>query len=128
MIIRTAVIVAAIAFVPGLALAQGATQRGAADGAAAGGQIGGPVGAAVGGTVGAAVGAAVDIPAAVIGTITGAHQPSVVVEEEIVVGRPLPRGVELYPVPNYRQYRYAVVNDHRVIVEPRTRRVLRIID
>jgi len=128
MTIRTAVIVAAVALTPGLALAQGATQRGAADGAAAGGQLGGPLGAAVGGTVGAAVGAAVDIPAAVIGTITGAPHPSVVVEEEVVVGRPLPRHVELYPVPNYRQYRYAVVNDHRVIVEPRTRRVLRIIE
>jgi hypothetical protein len=128
MTIRTAVIAIAIALAPGLALAQGATQRGAADGAAAGGQIGGPIGAAVGGTGGAAVGAAVDIPAAVIGTITGTPHPSVVVQEEVVVGRPLPRHVELYPVPQYRQYRYAVVNNHRVIVDPGTRRVLRIID
>ena len=32
------------------------------------------------------------------------------------------------PVPNYTEYRYAVVNDRRVIVEPRTRKVIKIID
>jgi hypothetical protein len=36
--------------------------------------------------------------------------------------------VELRPVPNYTEYRYAVVNDRRVIVEPRTRKVIKIID
>jgi hypothetical protein len=130
---QTALVAATLALTPALAMAQGTmspstTSRGAADGAAAGGQIGGPVGAAVGGTVGAAVGAAVEIPNAVIMSITGANEPSVIVEEEIVVGEPLPREVEIRPVPNHRQYSYAIVNDHRVIVEPRTRRVLRVID
>jgi hypothetical protein len=53
---------------------------------------------------------------------------SVVVRERVVVGEPLPDTVVLRPVPNYTQYRYAVVNDRRVIVEPRTRRVIKIID
>jgi hypothetical protein len=45
-----------------------------------------------------------------------------------VVGRPLPRTVEVVPVPRHREYSYAVVNDRRVIIEPRTRRVVRIVD
>jgi hypothetical protein len=31
-------------------------------------------------------------------------------------------------VPQHTEYRYAVVNDRRVIVEPRTRKVIKIID
>ena len=50
------------------------------------------------------------------------------VHERVVVGEPLPEVVELRPVPNHVEYRYAVVNDRRVIVEPRTRRVIRILD
>jgi hypothetical protein len=32
------------------------------------------------------------------------------------------------PVPNYTEYRYAVVNDRRVLVEPKTRKIIKIID
>jgi hypothetical protein len=78
--------------------------------------------------VGAAVGAAVEIPNAVITSIQGERVPSVTVQERVVVGEPLPPAVELRPVPRYTEYRYAVVNDRRVIVDPRTRRVIRIID
>ena len=46
----------------------------------------------------------------------------------LVVGEPLPPTVELRTVPQHAEYNYAVVNDRRVIVEPRTRRVVRIID
>ena len=46
----------------------------------------------------------------------------------VVVGEPLPDTVVLRPVPRYTEYRYAVVNDRRVIVEPRTRRIVKIID
>ena len=120
-------LIAASLLVPGAAFAQSSTTaRGAADGAAAGGEVGGPVGAIVGGTVGAAVGAAVEIPNAVI---TGLPRDrSVVVRERVVVGEPLPPTVELRTVPQHTEYRYAVVNDRRVIVEPRTRRVVKIID
>ena len=77
--------------------------------------------------MGAAVGAAVEIPNAVITSIPRGER-SVVVRERVVVGEPLPPSVELRAVPNHTQYRYAVVNDRRVIVEPRTRRVIRVID
>jgi hypothetical protein len=46
----------------------------------------------------------------------------------VVVGEPLPPTVHLRTVPRHTEYRYAVVNDRRVIVEPRTRRVVRILD
>jgi hypothetical protein len=109
------------------AFAQSTTAEGAANGARAGGDVGGPIGAMVGGTVGAAVGAGLEIPNAVIGAVPRS-EPSVVVRERVVVGEPLPPTVVLRPVPNYREYDYAVVNDRRVIVEPRTRRVVRILD
>jgi hypothetical protein len=119
-------LIAAALLVPGAAFAQSTTAQGAAEGAARGGEAAGPVGAIVGGTVGAAVGAAVEIPNAVI---TGLPRDrSVVVRERVVVGEPLPPAVELRPVPQHTEYGYAVVNDRRVIVEPRTRRVVRIID
>ena len=112
----------------GAAFAQSTTAQGAANGAAAGGAVAGPVGEAVGGTVGAAVGLGLEIPNAVITSVTGEHAPSVTVRERVVVGEPLPATVELRPVPSHTEYRYAVVNDRRVIVEPRTRKVIKIID
>ena len=120
-------LVAASLLACGPAFAQSTTAAGAANGARAGGEIAGPVGEIVGGTVGAAVGAGLEIPNAVITSIPRS-QPSVVVRERVVVGEPLPDTVVLRPVPRYTEYRYAVVNDRRVIVDPRTRRVIRIID
>jgi len=121
-------LIAALLLASGAAYAQSTTATGAASGAAAGGSVAGPVGAAVGGTVGAAVGAGLEIPNAVITSIQGERVPSVTVPERVVVGEPLPATVELRPVPNYTQYRYAVVNDRRVIVEPRTRKIIKIVD
>ena len=111
----------------GAAFAQSTTAQGAREGARTGGEVGGPVGAMVGGTVGAAVGAAVEIPNAVITAIPRGER-SVVVQERIVVGEPLPPSVQLRVVPNHTEYSYAVVNDRRVIVEPRTRKVIRVIE
>ena len=110
------------------AFAQSTTVQGANDGARAGGAVGGPIGEVVGGTVGAAVGLGLEIPNAVITSIQGERAPSVVVRERVVVGEPLPATVELRTVPNHTEYRYAVVNDRRVIVEPRTRKIIKIID
>ena len=117
-------LIAASLLASGAAYAQSAT----ATGAAAGGAVSGPVGAAVGGTVGAAVGLGLEIPNAVITSIQGERVPSVTVRERVVVGGPLPATVQLRAVPNYTQYRYAVVNDRRVIVEPKTRKIIKIID
>lgn len=121
-------LIAASLLASGAAFAQSTTVEGARNGAEAGGDIGGPVGAVVGGTVGAAVGAGLEIPNAVITSVQGERTPSVVVRERVIVGEPLPAEVELRPVPHYTQYDYAVVNDRRVIVEPRTRRVIKIIE
>jgi hypothetical protein len=120
-------LIAASLLTSGAAFAQSTTVQGAHDGARAGGQVGGPIGEAVGGTVGAAVGLGLEIPNAVISSIPD-RGPSVVVHERVVVGEPLPATVELRPVPSHTEYRYAVVNDRRVIVEPRTRKVIKIID
>jgi Protein of unknown function (DUF1236) len=120
-------VVAASLLASSAAFAQSTTAAGAANGARTGGEVAGPVGEIVGGTVGAAVGAAVEIPNAVIMSIPR-DERSVVVRERVVVGEPLPPTVELRTVPSHTEYRYAVVNDRRVIVEPRTRKVIRIID
>src|SRR3954466_10815378 len=101
-------LMAAALLVPGAAFAQSTAARGAANGAAAGGDVGGPIGAMVGGTVGAAVGAAAEIPNAVITSVP--RGPSVRVQEQVVVGEPLPPTVELRTVPRHKEYRYAIVN------------------
>jgi len=121
---------------PLAAYAQG-TIRGE-EGAAAGDRAAGPVGAIVGGAVGAATGT--------IGGILGfedrprfreyvvrEHQPSFRYADEVRVGTVLPdRSVRLYEVPlEYHVkpgYRYAIVNDRPVIVEPRTRRIVEVIE
>jgi hypothetical protein len=121
-------LIAASLLASGAAYAQSTTATGAVNGAVVGGSVAGPVGEVVGGTVGAAVGAGLEIPNAVITSIQGERVPSVTVRERVVVGEPLPATVELRPVPRYSEYRYAVVNDRRVIVEPRTRKIIKIID
>jgi hypothetical protein len=120
--------VAIAVMAPTLALAQASTGTGAVGGAAAGAVVGGPVGAVVGGTVGAAVGAAAEPPAEVRTYVTRESAPSVRVQEKIVVGEPLPSTVVLRPVPNHADYSFAVVNERRVIVEPKTRKVIQIIE
>jgi hypothetical protein len=122
--------------IPAIAQAQG-TVRGAEEGAEQGGRAAGPLGAIVGGAIGAATGT--------IGGILGVddrprfreyvvreRRPSYRYSEDVRVGSILPeRGVTYYEVPaEYHApgYRYAYVNDHAVIVEPRTGRVVEIID
>jgi Protein of unknown function (DUF1236) len=61
------------------------------------------------------------------------HHPSFRYKEEVRVGVILPEvGVEFHDVPGEYHvrpgYRYAVVNDHVVIVDPRTRRIEEIIE
>jgi hypothetical protein len=124
--LASAVAIAVMA--PTLAWAQASTATGAVGGAAAGAVVGGPVGAVVGGTVGAAVGAAGEPPVEVRTYVTREQVPSVRVTEKIVVGEPLPATVTLRPVPNHAEYSFAVVNDRRVIVEPRTRKIIQIIE
>lgn len=126
-----------VATLPYAAYGQG-TVRGAEEGAAAGGRAAGPLGAIVGGTVGAATGT--------VGGILGVEErprfreyvirerhPSFRYGGEVRVGEVLPaRGVTSYAVPREYHvrpgYRYAIVNDRPVIVEPRSRRIVEIIE
>lgn len=129
-------IVALILALPYAAHAQG-TLRGAAEGAEEGGRAAGPVGAIVGGTVGAAVGTVqgilgIDDRPRFREYVIRERRPSYVYREEVRVGTVLPEsGITYYEVPTeYRApgYRYTVINDRPLIVEPRTRRVVQIVD
>ena len=52
----------------------------------------------------------------------------VMVSHTVAVGQALPAEIVLTPIPDSPSYAYAVVNQQRVIVEPTSRVVLRIID
>jgi hypothetical protein len=117
---------AVLAVSPSVAFAQASTATGAVGGAAAGAVVGGPVGAVIGGTVGAAVGAAAEPPAEVRTYVMREKVPSVAVEERVVIGEPLPAKVRIHAIPSHKEYSYAVVNNRRVIVEPGTRKVIKI--
>lgn len=120
--------VAVLGMMSSTALAEDGAITGAAGGAVTGAIVGGPVGAAVGGVVGLAAGAALDPPPQRVVTYVEQQplQQSVVVERPLVVGKPIPRDVVLMPVPEDTRYTYAVVNNQRVIVDPRTHTVVRI--
>jgi hypothetical protein len=126
--IRLLAATAVLALSPAVAFAQASTVGGAATGAVVGGVVGGPVGAVIGAGVGGTVGAAAEPPGDVVTYVQREETPSVAVQERIVVGEALPTTVELRPVPKYKQYSYAVVNHQRVIVEPHSRKVVKIIE
>jgi hypothetical protein len=115
------------------AYAQGGTATGAATGAIGGAIVGGPVGAVVGGVAGATVGGMADTDRTRFGTyVQGRHLRSYDYNGDLVVGTTLPaRGVTYYAVPaeyKMKNARYAVVNNRTVLVEPKTRRIVQIIE
>ncbi len=96
---------------------------GIAGGAATGALIGGPIGAVVGGVAGAALGASIDPPERVTTYVVEQEPDPVYLQGEVVLGATVPEPVTLYDVPEY-QYRYAVINGQRVLIEPSTRQVV----
>jgi hypothetical protein len=92
------------------------------------------VGAVVGGVTGAIVGGALsaDESARVKQYVVREQRPSVRVTERVTVGKELPSSVEVYSVPVdagvRTEYRYTVVNDRTVLVDPKTRRILQVIE
>ena len=48
-------------------------------------------------------------------------------DQPVVVGNELPGTYTYYPVPQYPDYDYVIVNNQRVIVDHRTRKVVRVI-
>ncbi len=140
--IKNIALIAALALVPAAAFAQsnsgaaGGAASGAATGAVGGAIVGGPVGAVVGGVGGAAAGAIVGGIATENRTefrtyVTQQKVPSVAYREKVVVGATLPDTVTYREVParyGKTEYRYTVVNDKTVLVEPKTRRIVQIIE
>jgi hypothetical protein len=60
------------------------------------------------------------------------HRPSYRYEGDVRIGAVLPEaGVTYYEVPpeyGVREYRYTIVNDRPVLVEPRTHRIVEVIE
>ena len=115
------------------AFAQGGPAAGAATGAVGGAIVGGPAGAAVGATVGAVAGGIADDARPRFRTyVTGQRHPSYRYDREVRVGADLPSsGVTYYEVPQeygVTKYRYTVVNDRPVLVDPGTHRIVEVID
>ena len=107
---------------------------GLATGAVAGAIVGGPVGPAIGGAIGAIAGGTLSAPqsARVQQYVVMQGAPSAYVQDQVVVGTPVPRTVSSYPVPAdvgvNTQYRYSVLNERTVLVDPHTRRVVQVIE
>jgi Protein of unknown function (DUF1236) len=106
---------------------------GVAGGAVVGAVVGGPVGAAVGGIAGAAVGGILTAEETrrVRTYVATQRSPSIEVAEPVVVGQPAPPRARLSPLPASlglrTPYRYTVVNERTVLVDPRTHKIVEIV-
>ena len=106
---------------------------GATTGAVGGAIVGGPVGAVVGAGVGAVAGGiADDTRPRFRSYVTERRVPSYRYDREVVVGADLPSsGVTYYEVPKeygVTKYRYTVVNDRTVLVDPSSHRIIQVIE
>ncbi|UGY01783.1 DUF1236 domain-containing protein [Bradyrhizobium quebecense] len=111
----------------------GGVERGARDGDRAAGPVGAVVGGLVGGVVGGVEGVlGVDQRPRFHSYVVEQRRPSYQYREDVRVGAVLPEeGVTYYDVPpeyGAREYRYTVVNGRTVLVEPRTRRIVEIVE
>ena len=126
----------AAAAIPLVAQAQG-VPSGIDRGAREGERSGGPLGAIVGGVLGGVVGGV----AGVLGVeqrprfrtyAVEQRRPSYQYREDLRVGAVLPEeGITYYEVPEEygaRDYRYTIVNGRTALVEPRTHRIVEIIE
>ena len=126
-----AAIIAAV-FLPVATQAQG-VPGGVEQGARDGERAAGPVGAVVGGVVGGVTGVlGVDQRPRFRSYVVEQRRPSYQYREDVRVGAVLPEeGVTYYDVPpeyGVRDHRYTVVNGRTVLVEPRTRRIVEIVE
>jgi hypothetical protein len=131
-----AAFLAAAIIAPLSASAQGVT-GGVEQGSREGERAAGPVGAIVGGTIGGVVGGV----AGILGVdqrprfrhyVVEEHRPSYRYDSDVRVGAVLPEaGVTYYDIPpeyGVRDYRYTVVNDRAVLVDPRTHRIVEVVE
>jgi len=137
--IFTGTILALTLLTPIAAQAQGVPggiERGSREGERAAGPVG-AVGAVVGGVIGGVVGGVtgvlgVDERPRFRTYVVEQRRPSYAYREEVRVGTVLPgEGIAYYEVPREygaQDYRYTIVNGRTVLVEPRTHRVVEVID
>lgn len=132
----TAAALAAMLALPTAAGAQGIV-GGAAVGVEDGTRAAGPVGGIVGGAVGAVGGGiaglfGVDQRPRFRDYAVRERHDSYVYDQQVAVGAVLPeRGVTYYEVPaeyGVRTYRYTIVNQQPVLVDPTTRRIVDVIE
>ena len=113
--------------------AQNNATTGAVGGAVGGAIVGGPVGAVVGGVGGAIVGGIADDRRSQFHTyVVQEKRSSYRYNRDVVVGAELPStGVTYYEVPaeyGVKNYRYTVVNDRTVLVDPHSHRIVQVIE
>ena len=133
--VGTVAVIAAV-FLPVASHAQGVpggVERGARDGERAAGPVGAVVGGVIGGVVGGVTGVlGVDERPRFRSYVVEQRRPSFQYREDVRVGAVLTDdGVTYYDVPpeyGAREYRYTVVNGRTVLVEPRTRRIVEIVE
>lgn len=111
----------------------GGAAAGAAGGAAVGGAVGGPVGAIVGGAAGAVTGGLTpEMRPRFRQYVERERRPSYRYQGDVRVGAVLPSsGVTYYEVPaeyGVRSYRYTVVNDRTVLVDPTRNTIVEVIE
>jgi hypothetical protein len=123
--------------IPAVAQAQGVpggVERGSREGERAAGPVGAIVGGVIGGVVGGVNGVlGVDDRPRFRSYVVEQHRPSYQYREDVRIGAILPEeGVTYYDVPqeygSARDYRYTVVNGRTVLVEPRSRRIVEVVE
>ena len=111
----------------------GGVERGSREGERAAGPIGAVVGGVIGGVVGGVTGVlGVDERPRFRSYVVEQRRPSYQYREDVRVGAVLPEdGVTYYDVPpeyGVRDYRYTVVNNRTVLVDPRTHRIVEVVE
>ena len=111
----------------------GGIERGSREGEREAGPLGAVVGGVIGGVVGGVDGVlGIDDRPRFHRYVEERRPPSYRYEQDVRVGAVLPEeGVSYYDVPSEyaaHDYRYTVVNGRTVLVEPRTRRIVEIVE
>lgn len=96
-------------------------------GAAVGAAVGGPVGAAVGAVAGAVTGVAATPPQEVTTYVEKHPVQQVTIGNQVEVGTVVPDSVTLTEVPD-THYAYVYSNNQPIIVNPKTRKVIQVIN
>jgi hypothetical protein len=111
----------------------GGIEHGSREGERAAGPVGAVVGGVIGGVVGGVTGIlGVDTRPRFHEYVVREHRPSYHYSDDVRVGAVLPEeGVSYYDVPEeygVREYRYTIVNDRTVLVDPRTHRIVQVVE